>query len=101
VNNPGEYSGRGLYLIWTIEIVPKMALPLWKAIENYFYKVLKELGADPKALDPTRVLRVGGTLNTKSNTLVKLLDRYEYIYSLREIQKEYLPEMYLNKPGEP
>lgn len=86
-------SGRGIYLIWTIEIVPKMALPLWKAIENYLYKILKEFGADPKALDPTRVLRIGGTLNTKSNTMVQMLDRYEYVYSLREIQKEYLPEI--------
>ena len=44
-------SGRGLYLIWLIKKVPSMALPLWKAAEDYFYKTLKEFGADRQALD--------------------------------------------------
>lgn len=33
-------SGRGLYLIWAIESLPGQALPLWKAIEEYFYNLL-------------------------------------------------------------
>ena len=86
-------SGRGLYLIWTIETVPAQALSLWKAIEEYFYKTLKELGADRQALDPTRILRIPTTINSKSNTEVKILERYQYIYTLREIQNEYLPEL--------
>ena len=44
-------SGRGMYLIWLIKKVPSMALPLWKAAEDYFYKTLKEFGADRQALD--------------------------------------------------
>ena len=86
-------SGRGLYLIWNIKAVPKMALPLWKAVENYLYNQLKEFGADPRATDPTRILRVAGTVNTKSNTVVKILEKYDYEYTLREIQNEYLPEI--------
>lgn len=86
-------SGRGLYLVWNIKAVPKMALPLWKAIENYLYMQLKEFGADPRATDPTRILRVAGTVNTKSNTVVNILERYDYEYTLKEIQKEYLPEI--------
>ena len=90
-------SGRGLTLIWLIERVPYMALPLWKAVQEYLYSQLKEFGADRKALDATRVLRVPGSINSKSKTVVSIIDEYDYIYDLREIQKEYLPEL---KPKE-
>ena len=86
-------SGRGFYLIWLINTVPSKALPLWKAIEEYLYSVLKPFGADRQALDPTRVLRVPGSINSKSNSIVKIIEEYEYIYDLREIQSEYLPEL--------
>lgn len=90
-------SGRGLYLIWLINTVPSKALPLWKAIEEYLYKELKDFGADRKALDPTRILRVEGSINSKSNTKVKVLDENNYIYDLREIQKNFLPELQPSK----
>ena len=86
-------SGRGLYLIWLINKVPSMALPLWKAVEEYFYKTLKEFGADRQALDATRILRVPGSINSKTNTEVKIIDEYNYLYDLREIQNEYMPEL--------
>ena len=86
-------SGRGLYLIWLINSVPSKALPLWKAVEEYLYSVLKQFGADRQALDPTRVLRVPGSINSKSRTTVKIIEEYDYIYDLREIQKEYLPDL--------
>ena len=96
-------SGRGLYLIWLINTVPSKALPLWKAIEEYLYKELKDFGADRKALDPTRILRVEGSINSKSNTRVKVLDENNYIYDLREIQENFLPELQpsKNKKGRP
>lgn len=86
-------SGRGLYLVWLINSVPSKALPLWKAIEEYLYKQLKPFGADRQALDATRVLRVPGSINSKSNTVVEVLEQYDYVYDLREIQSEYLPEL--------
>ena len=90
-------SGRGLYLIWLINKVPSKALPLWKAIEEYLYKQLKEFGADRTALDPTRVLRVPGSINSKSKTKVTIIEEYDYIYDLREIQAEYLPSLQESK----
>ena len=90
-------SGRGLALIWLINKVPSKALPLWKAIEEYLYNKLKEFGADRQALDATRILRVPGSINSQSNTVVSIIDEYDYIYDLREIQKEFLPEL---KPKE-
>ncbi|MBO3395965.1 DNA-binding response regulator, partial [Clostridium perfringens] len=96
-------SGRGLYLIWLINTVPSQALPLWKAVQEYFYKVLKEFGADRQALDATRILRVPGSVNSKSKTVVSVIDEYDYVYDLREIQNEYLPELkpYEKKKGRP
>ena len=96
-------SGRGMYLIWKIKSVPSQALPLWKAVEEYLYNVLKEFGADRQALDPTRILRVPGSINSKSRTKVKILEQYEYIYELREIQNKYLPELEekVKKKGRP
>lgn len=86
-------SGRGLSLAWLIERVPYMALPLWKAIQEYLYSQLKEFGADRKALDATRILRVPGSINSKSGTRVKILEKYDYLYTLREIQREFLPDL--------
>lgn len=96
-------SGRGMYLMWLINSVPSMALPLWKAIEDYLYNQLKEFGADRQALDATRILRVPGSINSKSKTVVSILDEYNYIYDLREIQNNYLPELkpYEKKKGRP
>ena len=86
-------SGRGLYYVILIKPVPSMALPLWYAVQRYLFNVLKKFGADANALDPTRVLRIVGTMNSKSGTCVEVLDAYDYEYSLKEIQEEYLPEI--------
>jgi len=86
-------SGRGLYLIWIIEPVPYKALPLWRVIQKYLYEQIREFGADRMAIDPTRVLRLIGSTNTKSGTKVEIIDTHEYIYRLKEIQEEYLPEL--------
>lgn len=86
-------SGRGLYYILKIEPVPSKALSLWYAVQRYIYKHLAEFGADSKALDPTRVLRATGTINSKTSTEVKVVDYEEYTYTLKEIQENYLPEL--------
>lgn len=91
-------SGRGLTLVWSIEKVPHKALPLWKAVQEYLYSRLKEFGADRKALDVTRILRVPGSINSKSGTRVTILEKYEYKYTLREIQSEFLPDLDENRP---
>ncbi|MGL5711512.1 MAG: hypothetical protein ACRCXT_09120 [Paraclostridium sp.] len=90
-------SGRGLYYIILIKPVPSMALPLWYAVQRYLFNALKQFGADANALDPTRVLRIVGTMNSKSGTCVEVLDAHDYEYSLKEIQEEYLPEISVKK----
>lgn len=87
-------SGRGLYVIWKIEQVPNQALPLWQTVENHFVDLLFKYGADPLAKDACRVLRVPGTVNSKNNLSVDMLEFIpELVYTLRALQEEYLPTL--------
>ena len=86
-------SGRGLYYIIFLENTVAEDLPKWQLIEKYLYEKLKDLGADNKALDATRVLRVVGSTNSKNNELVKVIDTYDYQYTLNEIIENYIPEI--------
>ncbi|RXT00992.1 replication protein [Ammoniphilus sp. CFH 90114] len=87
------FSGRGIVLVWLIEPVPHQALPLWQAIQNYFCEQLKGIGGDTKALDAARVFRIAGSINSKTGTEVVVQYRHDYHYVLRDLQKEYLPDI--------
>lgn len=87
------FSGRGLVLIWNIDPVPYMAMPLWKALETRFLEILRDLGADPKASDPARIFRLAGSINSKSQAIVKTEYRHDYRYDIHELQFDYLPEL--------
>lgn len=65
----GGSSGRGLQLVWTFKTTksPKL-LDGWQFVEQHLIKVFSDFGADPKASDAARVLRLSGTINTKSGT---------------------------------
>jgi hypothetical protein len=87
------FSGRGLVLVWNIDPIPYMAMPLWRAVENYFMEQLKDLGADPKATDPARIFRLAGTINSKNQAVVKAEYRHAYRYDIHDLQYDYLPEL--------
>lgn len=95
IPNPNAvvFSGRGLVLIWNIEPIPYQAMPLWRAVENFFAEKLKDVGADTKATDPTRIFRLPGTINSKSNVIVKAQYRHQYRYDIHQLQYDYLPEL--------
>lgn len=86
-------SGRGLYYVIILENATSKDLALWRTIEIYLYEKMKHLGADSKCLEATRVLRAVGSNNSKSNSEVKVLDYYDYNYTLEEIQEHYIPEL--------
>jgi hypothetical protein len=92
------FSGRGIVLIWRIEPVPYKALPLWQVVQNYLYDQVKEYGADRKALDAARVFRIAGSINSKNGQPVEVQYRHNYIYQLRDIQREFLPELDVAQP---
>lgn len=87
------FSGRGLVCVWLIEPVPSKALPLWKAVQTYFYKQMEYVGADKKSIDPTRVFRISGSVNSKNGKEVVVEYQHHHRYILRELQAEYLPEL--------
>ncbi|MFB5192935.1 helix-turn-helix domain-containing protein [Alicyclobacillus fastidiosus] len=87
------HSGRGLACVWLIEPVPSQALPLWQAMENYLVRQLDKFGGDAKASDAARVLRLAGTVNSKSGEAVQVQVRHDYRYTLRDLEREYLPAL--------
>lgn len=82
-------SGRGLYLIWLLEntYATTKSKSFWSKIELELIDKFKKFGADEKVKDVARVLRVPGSINTKSGREVKIIlptnetrTIYEYIY---------------------
>lgn len=85
-------SGRGIYYIILIN-ENKKKLPEWQTIEKFLYSKMEWLGADAKCLDATRVLRVIDSVNSRNNERVKILDYYDYNYSINEILENYIPDI--------
>lgn len=84
-------SGRGLHLYWRIENAPFQARYTWQEIEDYLYFKLKNLGADLKATDGARILRIPNTINSKNNEECKILIMNEHLsYSMYELREKYL-----------
>lgn len=95
------FSGQGIVLVWLIEPVPHMALPLWQAVQNHFLKQLETLGGDPKSNEAARVFRIAGSTSSKNGETVHVQYRSEYRYELRQLQYDYLPELTPKKKQEP
>lgn len=67
-------SGRGLQAKWLLaEPVPHAALPRWTAVQRQLNAALKDFGPDPFAMDAARVLRLEGSVNSKSGRVVRVL----------------------------
>lgn len=62
------YTGRGVHLYWLLERTPFTALPRWQACQRALVSVLD---ADRMSCDSTRVLRVIGTINSKTGSQVR------------------------------
>lgn len=74
----------------------------WKTCMRFIYDVLKDYGADAKAMDASRVLRIDGTYNIKNNKQkeVTILKHYgNTIDDIDEFIDLWLPNEYLeDKP---
>ena len=67
------FSGRGLQVKWLFAApVPRSALPRWQAVQRELNSRLLDFGADHKALDASRVLRVVGTFSSRSPDVVRV-----------------------------
>lgn len=87
------FSGRGLVCIWLIEPVSAQAIKLWQAIQHHFCEQLSFVGADRKSLDPSRVFRIAGGINSKSQKEVAVQFRHDHRYVLQELKTAYLPKL--------
>ena len=91
-------SGRGVHVYWRIEHAPYQALATWQELEDYLYYQLKSLGADKKAIDASRILRLPDTINSKNNEKCKVVvlnNRITYsMYDLREKYLKWKPKIF-------
>ena len=89
-------SGRGVYFIWVFDkpLSPD-ALPRWQTVEGALVGLLKGLGADAKAKDATRVLRVAGSLHAKTGERVHyehIADTVKFSELERLVREQLIPE---------
>jgi len=72
------HSGRGLHLKWLYKkAIPRQALIRWSTVEKHLVEKFRAFGADPKATDAARFLRLVATTNTKAE---KWKNRCEVVY---------------------
>lgn len=77
-------SGTGCWVMWLLrgsnhalhQVRTPDSLPLWEALQGRIHHVLKELGADRKAKDASRVCRIAGSINSKVGRRVSYFPWY-------------------------
>lgn len=100
IPQPTEYinSGRGIHIYWDVNNCHIMLLDLWEKIENYLFNTIKELeksikniSVDSRVKDPTRLLRLAGTINTKNNSkCYSMLKNNGNIYNIFDLKRVYI-----------
>lgn len=100
IPEPTEYinSGRGIHVYWDIANCHIMLLDLWEKIENFLFnqvkgieKDIENIEVDKRATDPTRLLRLPGTINSKDNSkCYSMLKREDNIYNIFDLKKAYI-----------
>lgn len=70
-------SGRGYHAKWLFSSrVGRANLPRWGELEGTVTRLLRDpLNADPRATDAARVLRLVDTINTRTNTITRVVYR--------------------------
>ena len=77
-------SGRGLYVIYTFHHCSRVRIDLYKQIYKYLIKDQIKFGADQKVSLVTQVIRLPGTINSKSGTLVKVIKSNSTEYQMTD-----------------
>jgi hypothetical protein len=83
-------SGRGIHIYWRIDDAPAGAIWTWQSVEKHLCESLRDIGADPAATDPARLLRLPGTRNSRNGTACKILVINDIRYNLAELAEKYV-----------
>lgn len=84
------HSGRGLHFYWLLEPLPSQALPVWQRVEDALVHALAPLGADYRAKDCTRLLRLVGSRNSKNGQEVVGRILNNNVWRIHELADEVL-----------
>ncbi len=91
------FSGKGLQLVWLIDNVmaKKGSGPekLFKAVQSYLMKNLKELESDKVTLIPSNVIKLANTINSKNGEMVRA-----FVLRTDRVKLGYFKENYLPIP---
>lgn len=88
-------SGRGAYAKWILNrTVPAVVLPRWNAVQRLLVSRVEGFGADPRATDCSRVLRLIGSRNSKSNKHIEVVwtNPCQVFYDFEDLAVEVLPQ---------
>lgn len=77
-------SGRGLYVIYAFNHCSYHMDRLYHAIFKSFYRQFEKYGMDPAATLTTQVIRIPGTINSKTNKTVQVLELNDTNYRLQD-----------------
>lgn len=77
-------SGKGLYIIYAFKHCSYHMDRLYHAVWKYFYNEFEKYGMDPAAMLTTQVIRIPGTINSKTNKVVNVLEFNNTDYEIQD-----------------
>lgn len=86
------FSGRGLYLKWIYDRpIPYFAIAKWNAVQRQLIEKLVPMGADWKAADIARMLRLENTVNSKTGEYALVMYDDGGTWDFDELAAQVLP----------
>lgn len=91
-------TGRGLQLFFKINNLSKNLVSIWRRVEDSMIEALKDFDyhgfkVDSNCSDVSRVCRLPGTINTKSNSMAKIIVNNNVEYDIDEIIDGYFANL--------
>lgn len=102
-------SGQGLYIFYLLHNASKHCSKLYRKLQDALYEKFKNWGADKRARDISRVLRLAGTVHSATGNEVRIIFnsdkffRFEQMqepvrrYTIDELSKALLPQLPYSK----
>ena len=87
-----QSSGRGLYVKWSFtNMVGPAGAARVRALNRQLVRIFSDFSADPAACDVSRVLRVPGSINSKTGSFCTTIHAAPISYDYGEFCEEILP----------